>query len=84
MQNTLRMVALGLNYLDYLSFKEITGQPLFSLGNEDPVDFFNMKKDPNSDDAEFVLAYAIDSILMIESRVGDIEKPFGRDSFSWF
>jgi hypothetical protein len=83
-QNTLSFISLGLNSLDFMKFKEITGQPLFSVGNEDPIDFFDTKDPLTIDDAEFALSYAIDSIIMIENRVGNIEKPFGKDSFAWF
>lgn len=84
MSETLRLISLGLNFLDYMKFKGITGEPEFSLGDEDPIDFFNAKENPTRDDAEFALAYAIDSILMVESKVGNIEKPFGKDYRSWF
>ncbi len=84
MSDTLRLISLGLNLLDYMKFKEITGEPLFTFGNEDPVDFNNAKTTLTPDDAEFALAYAIDAVLMVESKVGDIEKPFGKDHLSWF
>ncbi|MGI0027042.1 MAG: hypothetical protein ACREAD_04295 [Nitrosopumilaceae archaeon] len=84
MSDTLRLVSLGLNLLDYKKFKVISGEPLFSIGNEDPVDFHDTKENLTQDDAEFAFAYAVDSILMVESRVGDIEKPFGKDYLSWY
>ncbi|BDQ31142.1 hypothetical protein NZNM25_01460 [Nitrosopumilus zosterae] len=82
-QETLRFVSLGLDYSKYLKFKSITGQPLFTLGNDKPKDFFDQKKDPALNDAEFVVAFAIDSVLLIEEKVGDIDKPFGKDPV-WF
>ncbi|MCE9653247.1 MAG: hypothetical protein K8Q89_09400 [Nitrosarchaeum sp.] len=83
MQDTLRFVSLGLDYAKYLKFKSITGQPLFSVGSEKPSSFFDQKKDPTINDAEFTVAFAIDSILMIEEKVGDIDRPFGKDHV-WF
>ncbi len=29
------------------------------------------------DAAEFLVSYAMDTVLQIESRIGDIDKPFG-------
>lgn len=84
MQETLRLLALGLNSLDFLKYKKITGTPLYSLGNEEPIDFIFAKNDPTKDDAEFVVAYAINSILAIEDKAGDIEKPFGKNPDSIF
>ena len=82
MRDTLRIVALGLSPLDYTKFREITGHTLYSQGNEEPIDFRGAKKSPEKHNAEFALANATDAILMIESRVGDIDKPFGRKFLS--
>jgi hypothetical protein len=75
-QRTLLYVALGMNYSDYAKYTRIGGQVFFT-GNETLNIYGNQPADANS--AEFVLAYCIDSVIQIESRVGDIEKPFGED-----
>ena len=73
-QNTVRHLALGLDYSDKVKFNKIAGFVLFSLGGGHNV--YNMKKDIGEDEAEFVLSFAIDAIIQIENRVGDLEKPF--------
>ena len=75
-QNTVRHLALGLDYSDKVKFNKIAGFVLFSLGGGHNV--YNMKKDIGEDEAEFVLSFAIDAIIQIENRVGDLEKPFGQ------
>ncbi len=42
---------------------------------------FDLKIKDNSDqnDAEFVLSYSIDAILQIKNRVGNMDKPFGKE-----
>lgn len=77
MRKTLSFLALNLNYMDYLKFKQITGIPLWSIGNIDPHDFINQKSDITKSDAEFVISFAINGIISMESKVGDLEKPFG-------
>ena len=75
-QNTVRHLALGLDYSDKVKFNKIAGFVLFSLGGN--YHMHDMKKDIGEDEAEFVLSFAIDAIIQIENRVGDLEKPFGQ------
>ena len=76
-QNTVRHLALGLDYSDQVKFNKIAGTVEFTL--EDNYLMYNMKENVSEDEAEFVLSFAIDAIVQIESRVGDLEKPFGRE-----
>ena len=75
-QDTVRHLALGLDYSDKVRFNKIAGFVLSSLGGGYNV--YNMKKDIGEDEAEFVLSFAIDAIIQIENRVGDLERPFGQ------
>ena len=77
MQNTLRHVALGLDYSDKVRFNKIAGYVMFQLGGGHDVS--NMKENISEDEAEFVLSFAINAIIQIENRVGDLEKPFGEE-----
>jgi len=81
---TLLFETLGLNYLDYMKFKSITGEPHFTLGNEEPHDFTGTKENLTENEATFVTSYAINSVISIEDKVGDIENPFGKHHFRWF
>ncbi|TRZ69879.1 MAG: hypothetical protein D4R96_02495 [Nitrosopumilaceae archaeon] len=46
------------------------------LTDEELVDFYGTKTPLDEKDAEFAIVYAIDAIISIENRVGNIEKPF--------
>jgi hypothetical protein len=77
MQETVLLIALGLNYPDYIRFRAIAGTSYFTMdGKAHPV---GAKPSATETDAEFVLAYASEAIQQIEIKVGDISKPFGKD-----
>ena len=81
MRRTLAFLSLNIDYMNYLQFKQITGEPSWSIGNKDPHSFYNQKEGITESDAEFALSFAVNSILSIEGTVGDLEKPFGKE---WF
>ena len=66
------IVTLGLDYAEYLKFKHITGHLRFFHHFKKPYYFSGQKKDPSRSDAEFTVAFAIGSVLMIEEKVGNI------------
>lgn len=76
MQNTLLYLGLGMNYPDYLRFREITGTVYMTADMK--YHFNNEKETVEPIEAEFVLSYCTNAIHEIETRVGDIENPFGR------
>ena len=76
-QDTVRHLALGLDYSDKVRFDKIAGFVLLNSGGG--YSTHNMKKDIGEDEAEFVLSFAIDAIIQIENRVGDLERPFGQE-----
>lgn len=80
MQEILLYVALGMNYTDYMKYKGIAGQVFFTL--DGTPQRIGGKKNPDANDAEFVVAYCTDTVVQIESRVGSLEAPFG--SNRWF
>ena len=77
MRRTMSFLALNINYMEYLQFHKISGEPLWSLGSVDPVKFYGQKEDITAGDAEFALSFATDSILATEGFVGDLDSPFG-------
>lgn len=79
MRRTLAFLALNINYIDYLQFKKIAGNPSWTIGNTDPVDFYNQKTNILENDAEYVISFSVNSILSMEGTVGDLDKPFGKD-----
>jgi len=73
-QETLLYVALGMNYTDYMAYKQIVGHvylvadwSYYCIGG---------KENPGANDAEFVVAYCTDTIVQIENCVGSLETPF--------
>ncbi len=76
MQETLLYVALGMNYADYMRYRRISGTVIITL-NGTLHHFSSMKEHFDASDAEFVVAYCIDTVVHIESRVGRLDAPFG-------
>lgn len=75
MQDTLLYIALGMNYTEYMQYKKFAGYVIFT-GDGKP--HFQGKIEPaEQSDAEFVVAYSINTIVQIEGIVGSIDKPFG-------
>lgn len=81
MQETLLYVALGLNYADYMRYRQIAGDVIFGVGSTTPL-YAGLKEPIIADDAEFVVAYCTDKVVQIENLVGNLEAPFG--STRWF
>lgn len=81
MQETLLYVALGLNYADYMRYRQIAGDVRFGVGSLMPHNA-GLKENINANDAEFVVAYCTDKVVQIENHVGNLEAPFG--SNRWF
>jgi len=79
-QETLLYVALGMNYTDYMKYKQIAGHVYFTLGGSHHRQ--GGKENPDANEAEFVVAYCTDTVVQIESRVGSLEAPFG--SNRWY
>jgi hypothetical protein len=77
MQDTLLYVALGLDYAAYMRCRQIAGTPQFTL--DGTAHFFGGKENAELAEGEFVLAFCTDSVVQIESRVGNLDAPFGSD-----
>jgi hypothetical protein len=76
MQESVLYLALGMNYSDYMRYRQRCGRVVFD-GNGSS----HLADTPIVDAAaaEFALAYCTDAVIQIESRVGEIEKPFGKE-----
>lgn len=81
MRRTLAFLALNIDYMNYLQFKKISGNPIWTIGSKDPHSFHGQKENITESDAEFILSFAVNSILSIEGTVGDLKKPFGEELF---
>ena len=75
MQETLLYLGLGMNYAEYMRYKKIAGDVHLIPGVWIPTTY-NRKKTITRDDAEFVVSYCSETIVQIETIVGDIEVPF--------
>jgi len=76
-QETVLYLALGLDYGELVRFRGVAGSVVFTL--DGGAAHYGMKDGLNDADAELALAYAAEALVQIESRVGTIDKPFGRD-----
>jgi hypothetical protein len=77
MQDTLLYVALGMNYSHFMEYKKIAGHVAFTMDGK--PHFHGQKENIDQKDAEFALSYATNAVVQIESIVGNIEMPFGKE-----
>lgn len=82
MQNVLLYLTLGMDHSDYMHYIDIAGPTIFTMGGEHHHGGIKQPLQPN--DAEFVVAYCIDTVATIENQVGKLDTPFGKDRFYWF
>ena len=82
MQNTLLYTALGMNYAHFLEYRKVAGHVIFTA--DGTPHFEGQKENIKQKDAEFVLSYAINTIVQIESIVGNIDAPFGKEHWYWY
>jgi hypothetical protein len=81
MQDTLRIISLGLNYTDYIYYGETKWDlglvAIFPRGSDEPdvSHLPGMCILPST--AEYLVSYAMDTILQVETMVGDLNRPFG-------
>ncbi len=70
--------AIGLNLSEYFQYKNLTDSVAVTSINYQGSFHFRLRENRNSieQEAEFVLSYVTNSIIQIESLVGDITKPF--------
>lgn len=69
------VIAYGLDIKMYQKFSSLAPNVDFSIGGNPWIDLKPNKY--TEDDANFVLQYCIDSIMQLESAVGDLAAPFG-------
>jgi hypothetical protein len=82
MRETLLYLSLGLKYSEYVHFKEIAGSTYFT--DDGQHHHPSIKSPLETNDAEYVVTYCIDTIAQIERQVGNIDAPFGKDIFSYY
>lgn len=77
MQDTLLYTALGMNYAHFMEYRKVAGYVVFTI--DGTPHFHGQKESIEQKDAEFVLSYATNTIVQIESIVGNIDAPFGKE-----
>jgi hypothetical protein len=82
MQNVLLYLTLGMDYSDYMHYIDIAGLTSFTLDGKDH--HINIKQPLEPNDAEFVVAYCINTVVTIEEKVGKLDSPFGKDRLHWY
>ncbi len=65
---------IGINYADFLHFRNIAGQAYFYMAEDKElkVNINHMPENPSADDANFVFAYSLETVIQIEAQIGDI------------
>lgn len=74
-QETLLYVSLGMNYVDFMRYRQIVGEIIFTIDGS--AHYLGTKENLEAHEAEFVVAFCADSVARIESQVGNLNKPFG-------
>ena len=82
MQDMLLYLTLGMDYSEYMRYRDIAGTVFFTLDGN--AHHQGMKQPLEGSDAEFAVAYSVDTVARIEEVVGNLDAPFGRDKFEWF
>lgn len=79
MRDSLVLSVIGLDYASHRRYERITESILIGYYGGGKIDAAISGAEPNGDDAEFVVNFTINTVLQIESLVGDIDKPFGEN-----
>jgi hypothetical protein len=82
LRKVIALPVIGLDYSSYLQYKRFTKYLSICHYGGGHVDRAISGPEPSTDEAEFVVNYAVTSTIQIESFVGDIDKPFG--GHSWY
>lgn len=77
-QEMLGYVILGMDLKNYKRYKRVVGFVtwLWDGKNTPYCPEIDQRTDFNATDAEFVVSYCIDTIVLIESRIGNLSDPF--------
>ena len=81
MEETLTYLSLGIGYSDHMRFRRIAGNTSFSIQGQ--ASHPGMKKNINEADAKYIVAYCTDTVVHLESSVGDLKAPFGLKYRMW-
>jgi len=77
MRDTLFYAALGIDYSRHMTYRSIVGRVYFTMNGK--AHFDGIKEDLSRAESEFILAYCIETIVLLEDKVGDVDAPYGRE-----
>lgn len=75
MQETILYMTLGINFSEYMRYKALVGIVYFTESGSPK--YVHFRNNFHSDEAEFILSFCMDTVVQIENRVEDLDKPFG-------
>jgi hypothetical protein len=81
--NILILPVIGLDYPSYIQYRHLTGHIGILYFTDGELDISTTGPERSPDETTFIVNYAINSVIQIESFVGDIDKPFGYDAPFW-
>lgn len=83
-KDVLVLPIIGLDYRNYTKYKRLTSHLTVHFMADGAMETNIGGPEPSADDAAFIVNYVVDSVVQIESFVGDIERPFGFDKIEWW
>lgn len=82
-KDVLVLPVIGLDYPSYTKYKRLTSNISVHFMADSGMDSNISGPDPSADEAAFIVNYAVNSVIQIESFVGDVDKPFGVEKGRW-
>ncbi len=79
MRDAVVQSAIGLEYASYKHYQCLTEHIFIAYYGAGKIEAAISGQEPQAEDAEYVVDYAVNAIIQVESLVGDIDKPFGED-----
>ena len=79
MRDAVVRAAIGLEYSSYKHYHRLTEHIFTAYFGEGKIQAAISGRAPEAEDAEYVVNYAINAVIQIESLAGDMDKPFGED-----
>lgn len=79
MRDSLVLAVVGIDYASYRRYERITEHIMLAYYGNGKIQAALTGRLPEAEEAEYAVDFAINAVIQIESLVGDIDKPFGKD-----
>jgi hypothetical protein len=82
-KDVLVLPIIGLDYPSYTKYRQLTSHISVHYMADGTMDSNISGPEPSADEAAYIVNYAVNAAVQIESFVGDIDKPFGVERGLW-